>query len=162
MPYLLEVLADLFCVGFFLPACPWLGRRTAPSGMNPQCCFDCVNVPSEYPSLSVVSVQCAKVGWHVQDQLDQLLLPHLPHAGTALVCLRFHCHVPHSVGRLDYCPSVQLLHLLHCWLGLALYFIPEILLTTLRFLALFFPSCFCLIGPFNYIPLDESLPSALI
>ena len=39
-----------------------------------------------------------------------------------------------------------------------LYFIPYILPTTLRFLTLFFWSDFCLIGPFNYISLYESLP----
>ena len=39
-----------------------------------------------------------------------------------------------------------------------LYFIPRILLTTVRFLTLFFRSYFCLIGPFNYISLYESLP----
>ena len=38
-----------------------------------------------------------------------------------------------------------------------LYFIPQILLTTLRFLTLFFRSAFCLIGPFSYKSLCESL-----
>ena len=38
-----------------------------------------------------------------------------------------------------------------------LYFIPKILPTTLRFLTLFFRSYLCLIGPFNYIYLFESL-----
>ena len=38
-----------------------------------------------------------------------------------------------------------------------LYFIPYILPTTLRFLTLFLRSYFCLIGPFNYISLYESL-----
>ena len=39
-----------------------------------------------------------------------------------------------------------------------LYFSPQILSTTLRFLTLHFWSYFCLIGPFNYISLYESLP----
>ena len=39
-----------------------------------------------------------------------------------------------------------------------LYFIPAILLTTLRFFSLFFRSYFfCLIGPYSYISLHESL-----
>ena len=38
-----------------------------------------------------------------------------------------------------------------------LYFIPKKFLITLRFLTPFFRSYFCLIGPFNYIPLYESL-----
>ena len=38
-----------------------------------------------------------------------------------------------------------------------LYFIPWILPTILRFLILFFRSYFCLIGPFTYISLYESL-----
>ena len=41
-----------------------------------------------------------------------------------------------------------------------LYFIPQILRTTLRFLTVFFRSYFCLAGPFNYIPLYESLHCA--
>ena len=40
---------------------------------------------------------------------------------------------------------------------LQLYFIPKILPTTLRFLTLFFRSYLCLICPFNYISLYESL-----
>ena len=43
-----------------------------------------------------------------------------------------------------------------------LYFIPRILPTPLRFLALFFWSYICLIGPFNCISLYESPLSALI
>ena len=39
-----------------------------------------------------------------------------------------------------------------------LYFIQWILQTTLRLLTVFFVSSFCLIGPFNYISLSESLP----
>ena len=38
-----------------------------------------------------------------------------------------------------------------------LHFIPSILSTTPRFLTLFSQSYFCLIGPFNYIPLSKSL-----
>ena len=38
-----------------------------------------------------------------------------------------------------------------------LYFIPQILPTSLRFLTLFSQSYLCLIGPFNYISLYESL-----
>ena len=38
-----------------------------------------------------------------------------------------------------------------------LYFIPSILPTTLRFLTLFFRSYLYLIGPFNFISLNESL-----
>ena len=38
-----------------------------------------------------------------------------------------------------------------------LYFIPQILPTTLHFLTLFFLSYFCVIGPFNCISLYESL-----
>ena len=48
--------------------------------------------------------------------------------------------------------SISLLRPFH------LYFIPQILLTTLRILTLFSPSYFCLIGPFNYISLSNSLP----
>ena len=46
-----------------------------------------------------------------------------------------------------------------------LYFIPQtppLPTTTLRLLTLFFRFFSCLIGPFNYIPLYESPPSALI
>ena len=39
-----------------------------------------------------------------------------------------------------------------------LYLIPLILSTTLRFFILFFWSYFCIIGPFNYTSLYESLP----
>ena len=45
---------------------------------------------------------------------------------------------------------------LSLWL-FQLYFIPSILPTTLRFLALFLWSYICLTGPFNYISLYESL-----
>ena len=54
-------------------------------------------------------MQCAQVGWYDQGQLDHLLPLHLPNAGTALLCRGFHCHVSHSVGRLECCPSVALL-----------------------------------------------------
>ena len=47
-------------------------------------------------------------------------------------------------------------HFLSLW-PFQLYFIPYILPTTLRFPALLFQSYFCLIGPFNYISLYESL-----
>ena len=47
------------------------------------------------------------------------------------------------------CPFLSLL-------PFQLHFIPQILLTTLHFLTLFFRSYFCLIGPFNYTPIYES------
>ena len=43
-----------------------------------------------------------------------------------------------------------------------LYFIPWILPTTLRFLTLFFRSCFCLIGPFNNILFMKVFSSDII
>ena len=57
------------------------------------------------------------------------------------------------------CPLLFILFLclfLSLW-PFQLYFIPYILQTTLRFLTLFLWSKFCLIGPFNYISLYESL-----
>ena len=71
----------------------------------------------------------------------------------------------HTVGMLQFmslthtnqaCPLLFILFL--CLLPslwpFQLYFLP----TTLCFLTLFFRSYFCLIGPFNYISLYESLP----
>ena len=52
------------------------------------------------------------------------------------------------------------LHFLCLFLSLwpfRLHFIAYILPTTLRVLTLFFRSYLCLIGPFNYMPLYESL-----
>ena len=59
-------------------------------------------------------------------------------------------------------PSLPTLFILFLCLFLSLwsfhlYFIPWIRPTTLRFLTLFPRSYFCLIGPFNYISLCESL-----
>ena len=59
--------------------------------------------------------------------------------------------------------ACQLLFILFLCLFLSLwpfqlYFIPYILPPTLRFLTLFFRSYFCLISPFNYISVYESIP----
>ena len=57
------------------------------------------------------------------------------------------------------CPLLSILFLclfLSMW-PFQLYFIPSILPTTLRFLTLFFRTYLCLIGPFNYIFLYESI-----
>ena len=62
------------------------------------------------------------------------------------------------------CPPLFILFLylfLSLW-PFQLYFIQQILPTTLRFFILFFRSYFCLIGPFNYISLYENLFSPYI
>ena len=64
--------------------------------------------------------------------------------------------LPHSFFFLSFFFFLFLCLFLSLW-PFQLYFIPWILPTTLRFLTLFFRSCFCLIGPFNSISLYESL-----
>ena len=54
-------------------------------------------------------------------------------------------------------PFYSVLVSISVFMALSTNFIPSILPTTLRFLTLSFRSCLCLIGPFSYTSLYESL-----
>ena len=64
----------------------------------------------------------------------------------------------HKPTELAHSFFILLLYLFLSLWPFQLYFIPQILPTTVHFLSLFFRFYLCLIGPFNYMSLYESLP----
>ena len=115
--------------------------------------------PSAYTTVIVVVHRCTALCRHACDYSLHLVHPVGPRGLTFMWwgCSGF-CFGPKATVTAHSFFFILFLCLFLSLWPFQLYFIPQILPSTECFLTLFFRSYFCLIGPFNYISLYESLP----